>query len=235
MAAIGDDCGRAMVVISTNGATDPRARGDDLQQGEPSKTCKLKMDFITELIVASGAGGVVAFALAQFLGKTFVRHELDKSLHSFDARLTQKTESLKTELSIYAHEQNVAVSRLDAQRAKAIQDVYAALRAWTGPASAIAAGSPLREADDEAELEFYLTHAEQAHQSGKALADALSDNAIYFDLELYGTLAALSTECMTSIARFLSTLRQGLAEGAPPHQLLHYADQDQKVSLRFKN
>lgn len=182
---------------------------------------------LRDVLISLAGGGITAYLVLQFLGKSFVRHQLEKSLHTFDAALARRTESLKTELSMYAHEQNVAVSRLDSQRAKAIQDVYSALRAWTEPASIVAAGSPLRNEDNEIEIDFYLTRAEEAHTAGKALADALANNAIYFEIELYERLAALVAKSIHMVAAFLQPLRRVEAEGCPLPQLLHFVEADQ--------
>jgi hypothetical protein len=183
----------------------------------------------TDLIVALIAGIGGAYGLLKYLGKTLVQHQIDKSLKAFDGQLARRAEALKTELSIYAHEQNVALSRIDAQRAMAIQEVYLALRAWVNPASAIAVGSPFRNSDPEAELNFYLQQAEQGHKAGFQLVNTLTDNAIYFDLELFSKLASLSSKCMHSIEDFLSVLRQGAADGASPETLLSHVETHREV------
>ena len=169
-----------------------------------------------------GLGG--AFALLKFFGKTIVEHELEKSLKKYDAQLTEKTESLKTQLSIYAHEQNVALSRVDAQRASAIQNIYAATREWVNVAAKVAVGSPHVDADAEVELDFYMTNAEAAHSAAKLLSNTLADNAIYFDIDIYSELAEFVNVSADSTARFLSPLRQGAAEGAPPDTLLQHVE-----------
>ena len=171
------------------------------------------MDLLTEIVVAAGAGGVSAWALLKFLGTSFIQHQLDKSLKTHDAHLTQRTESLKAELSIYAHEQNVALSRIDAQGAQAIRTVYATLRAWARPATQLVNGSPLRGANDAAHLAFYSTQCEAAHEAAMAFHKELADHAIYLDSELYETLASLGKECGLGVAKVLVPIRQGTSEG----------------------
>ena len=178
------------------------------------------MNILIDIIVALGAGGLSAYALLKFLGTSFIQHQLDKSLKTHDAHLTQKTESLKTELSIYAHEQSVALSRIDAQGAQAIHNIYSALRAWVSPATQLINGSPLRGATDEAHLAFYSSQCEAAHNAAQAFLKVLSDHAIYLDSELYETLAALGGECGLGVATVLVPLRQGPSEGWPVATIL---------------
>lgn len=53
--------------------------------------------------------------LLHFFGQRFVDHRLRKDLERYRVEFAEKTEALKTQLSIFAHEQNVAASRVDAQ------------------------------------------------------------------------------------------------------------------------
>jgi len=150
--------------------------------------------------------------MLKFLGTSFIKHELDKSLKIYDTQLTQRTETLKTQLSIYAHEQNIALSRIDTQRAEAIHKVYAALRDLLNPASKVAYGSPLRGAGTEDHVAFYSGLCEVAQDAALAYMEILGNNAIYIDIETYEKLIALATEFAQEIATILTPLRQGAAE-----------------------
>lgn len=192
------------------------------------------MDLLNFFLGAIG-GGAVALGGAWWLGGKLIEHRLTKEIEHYKAGLTQKADILKTELTIYAHEQNIALSRIDAQRAKAIQDVYTALRAWVNPTSRIVAGSPYSDADEETDIRFYLENAEKAHDAGKKLADALANNAIYFDMETYATIAALSGNCTDTIAAFLLENRRVQAEGCPSPQLWQYVSNDRQIVVKAYN
>ena len=78
-------------------------------------------------------GSVAAIAGVKLLGEWFVQHRLAKAIKDHEARLAEKADVLKTQLSIYAHEQNTAVARVDSQRAKSLHAIYATIRAWSTP------------------------------------------------------------------------------------------------------
>jgi hypothetical protein len=64
------------------------------------------MELLKQLVAAAG-GAAVALAGAWFLLRTLIRHRLDKEIIRFTSELEQKSDVLKTELSIYAHEQKM--------------------------------------------------------------------------------------------------------------------------------
>lgn len=75
-------------------------------------------------------GASVALAAAWFLSKKFISLQVKKALQKYQFELDQKSAALKTELSIYAHEQSVGLTRLDAQRSEAIIEIYALIMHW---------------------------------------------------------------------------------------------------------
>lgn len=161
-------------------------------------------------------GGVLAsLAVAKLLAKWLVQHQLDKSLKSHEAHLTAKADVLKTQLSMYAHEQNVAVARVDSQRAQALHAIYGAISEWSRPVVTLVNGSPLRNVDEAAHLSLYFKLCEEAHAGATKLCQALQDNAIYVDTDLYTELADLADCCGISVATVLAPMRQGHAEGWP--------------------
>lgn len=83
-----------------------------------------------ELILSALGGGAAALAAAAWLFRKWLAHRLSLELETHKAQLVQKSEVLKTELSIYAHEQNVGISRIDAQRSEAILAIWTVLAEW---------------------------------------------------------------------------------------------------------
>ncbi len=132
-------------------------------------------------------------------------------MERYKAELTQRTEALKTEMSIYAHEHTVALSRVDAQRAQAVELVYAAMRAWTRPAIALVSGSPLADPDDGDIWKHSCEQAESAHSAGLRLSDVLDEQAIYLDSVTYEKLAETTLHSMRMIAKFLRIIREAQA------------------------
>ena len=83
-----------------------------------------------EIFFTALGGTGAALAIAAFLGKRFLDLQVSKAIEKYKSELEQRSAALKTELSIYAHEQNVGLSRLDEQRSKAIQDIYGLAMKW---------------------------------------------------------------------------------------------------------
>lgn len=87
------------------------------------------MSFIEGLLSAFG-GAAVALAVAAYLGRRFLDIQVSRVTEKYKADLEQKSAILKTELSIYAHEQNVGISRLDQQRSDAIRAIFGLVTKW---------------------------------------------------------------------------------------------------------
>jgi len=83
-----------------------------------------------ELILSAFGGGAAALASAAWLFRKWLAHRLSIGLETHKANLVQKSEVLKTELSIYAHQQNVGLSRIDAQRSDAILAIWEVFAEW---------------------------------------------------------------------------------------------------------
>lgn len=187
-------------------------------------------DLIQSVLWPAVVGGGTAFAAIKFLGKRLIEHRLEKDLEDFKTQLTERTEALKTELGIYAHEQNVMLTRVDAQKAEAIQRVYSALVLWSQPVSQLVAGSPIREGTEEMDLRFYKERAEEAHVVGKKLTDELIRNAIFFDPATYQLMAETINSSIEAIAHFLSPIRAGEA-AAVDFDVLHRHVEKQRAKL----
>lgn len=78
------------------------------------------------VITALGGGAAIVFALSSWLGKVWA----NRILESDKAKYQKEFAELKAELDKCLHAHNVAITRLDGQRTKAIRDIYDALTAW---------------------------------------------------------------------------------------------------------
>lgn len=177
------------------------------------------MELIAQVVLTVLGGGAGAYAVIRFLSESLIRHRLDKAAQTHAAQLTQQTERLKTEFSIYAHEQNIALARVDAQGARALHEIDAAIRAWVRPAARLLSGSPLRNSSDDDHLKFYAATCEEMHAAAKKLLETLGDNAIYVDTDLYATIGGLAGDCAAAGAKTLVPLRRGPAEHWPVNKI----------------
>jgi glutamate-1-semialdehyde aminotransferase len=170
-------------------------------------------DFVQSAAWSFFIGGGAGLAIVAFLAKRLVEQALTARMERYKAELTQRSESLKTEMSIYAHEHTVALTRVDAQRAQAIERVYAAMCAWTTPAIALVSGTPLADPDEGDTWRHSCEQAESAHDAGKRLSALLVQHAIYLDTATYEKLATTTAQSTRMIADFLRIIRQAQAYG----------------------
>lgn len=188
-------------------------------------------NFLLSILLPLLVSGGTALGAIKYLSKKIIEHRLEKDIETFKSELTERTESLKTQLSIYAHEQNIVLSRIDSQRADAIRNVYSALVKWSRPVSQILAGSPLVNADESFDLAFYSKRAEEAHAAGKVLHDVLLESAIYFEPEVYERISKTVLTSTSAIAHFLRPIRQGEAEAVDWEVLCNEVER-QRTALR---
>jgi hypothetical protein len=181
-------------------------------------------DFLGSVVLPAFVGTGSAWLLLQLLGGKIIEHRLSKDLERFKIELGERTDVLKTQLSIFAHEQNVATSRVDTQRADAIHRVYTSMRDVINPVSQLVAGTPIVNGTVKQSVDFYFENAEQAHEACGALVNTLSDLAIYFDNDTYSKVMQFVEAAMDAIARYLHDLRRLAAEGATLQDLLEVAE-----------
>lgn len=170
--------------------------------------------FIRDVIIPSAVGAGSAFVIIQFLGKKLLNQLLEKEIIKYKSELEEKTVLLKTKLSIYAEEQNIANERIDSQKSIAIHEVYQMICKTMHPISRIIAGSPHVTDDNKTLVDFYFKQSELTHSNAQQLADTLFLNAIYFESDIYDEIARLSNMVMTVNAQLLRIMRR-----VPPHLL----------------
>ncbi|MCL7487471.1 MAG: hypothetical protein M8357_04760 [Desulfobulbaceae bacterium] len=167
----------------------------------------------------------------KFLGSSLVNQLLQKELEKYKSQLQEKTTYLKTSLSIYAEEQNIANQRIDNQKAEAIHKIYSSMCDISYPLSRIIAGTPFVTEDDYVHINFYREHAENAHTACSSLSSLLINHAIYFDETTYKQISDYSTEVANIIAKFLKILRQGEAEGVISQEQLISILEEKRIEI----
>jgi len=184
--------------------------------------------FLKEIVLPAFVGGGTALVVAGFLSKKLIDQKLTKELEVYKNQLTSKTESLKSSLSIYAHEQNIVSSRIDTQTANAIHEVYGAIRKVIHPALMIVSGSPIMNAGPREDLEYYEIHAEESHKYSRELSQILSYSAIYIDEETYAFASELASKASYAVATFLRPIREGKSRQKTVGELLESIEIERK-------
>ena len=147
------------------------------------------MDWLNLTLSAIG-GAAIALSAAAWLFRTWLSYRLSVELETHKAQLVQKSEVLKTEMSIYAHEQNVGLSRIDAQRSEAILAIWAVLGRWDDVFLNITAPNQSRDFQDfRWAVEKYQEWARQLMQISDALSVEVRNRAILVDQATYEVIA----------------------------------------------
>lgn len=137
------------------------------------------MDLVEALGVA-GTAGLVTAGGAYFLMENFVKLQLDKVLAIHDAELERTTERLKTQLSVQAHGQTIALTRLEAERAEAIKELHALT--FRGQDLIKAATREARaEVDASAQVMAIIRAVTELPTFGSAWTRKVTENSIYFE------------------------------------------------------
>lgn len=141
---------------------------------------------ISASIIASlGSGTVIVFAFSNWLGKVWANRILEKDRIKYAAQI----ETLKSELNKSIHKHNVAVSRIDTQRATAIQELYAALIVYFEVSLQIRAPNKKLLDDKRLAIKNYQVWAEELYSESEKFARLLMRVAIYLQVETYDIIA----------------------------------------------
>jgi hypothetical protein len=146
------------------------------------------MDFI-ELLLSSIGGAGVALLVAGWFGRTWIKSRVDKDLAVFKEDLTRKSEALKVDLAIYAHERSVGLTRIDSERATAVKEIWKALAEWQETFLSLTAPNTKLNQNQNAALDKYREWSYTAMRQADALGIAVRDRAIFFDQASYAKVA----------------------------------------------
>lgn len=184
--------------------------------------------FATPALISSG----IVLGALKLLGGKLINQLLQKEFEKFKTQLQEKATLLKTSLSIYAEEQNIANQRIDNQKANAIHQIYSGICKVTHPLSRIIAGSHFVSDNAEDHIDFYKGRSEEAHSASMLLSDLLVDHAIYFDEPTYKQIADLHTELSLAIAHFLKVIRKNDYSGVNPDELLDLIEKERSILIK---
>lgn len=142
------------------------------------------MDILYALLGATGVA-TAALGIAHLMFKRLLKLQLDKELEKFKVELEQKSAVLKTELSIYAHEQNVGLTRIDAQRSDAILAIWFLLGEWQDTLLEVVAPSRRLGQAPESAIQHYRKHARALMVMSDRLSVEVRNRELFFDESSY--------------------------------------------------
>ena len=173
-------------------------------------------EYLPYLLTAIGSVFGFIWIVIRIMVKRKVEIHFEKEFETYKKGLEEKAEILKANLSIYAHEQNVRISRFDAQRAKAVEKIYLALLDVLEKFAAATSvpGKALIAADQNIQ-EFFEEHIKGLVAVIHNYTTAISTNAIYFDEKLYEKLKN-SAEAMSKALHLFGGINKSSESNKPP-------------------
>ena len=141
------------------------------------------------LIINVLGGTGMALLIAGSLGRKWISHELKKSQILYEKELAAKTEVLKSDLSIFAHEQMIGISRIDAQRAEAVKSVYSAISKWWYAVNEINYPKSTNLALYKKTNDYFAKSLAKVESANEMAFEVLIENGIYFSSATYNQIA----------------------------------------------
>ena len=145
------------------------------------------------LFSAIGGAGI-ALAAAWYLSKEFISLQIKKALQKYQFELDQRSAALKAELSIYAHEQSVGLTRLDAQRSEAIKEIYALIMQWHEVYMEIFKPVENNYKTPVHKKQQYYNSSKSLVEIADEISKVVTRHAIYFEQSSYEKLARFGQE-----------------------------------------
>ena len=155
-----------------------------------------------EVFLTAFGGAAAALALAAYLGRKFIDIQASKALERYRSELEQKSATLKTELSIYAHEQNVGLSRIDDQRSRAIQEIYGLAMKWHDIYLEICQPSEPSFPKAEMKLQQYYNWSTNLVKAAEDISVKVRDSAIFFQQDSYAVIGKFGMAAMDLSCQF---------------------------------
>ncbi len=189
------------------------------------------MSLIEVFLTAFGGTGA-ALGVATFIGKSFVNLQVSRVIEKYKSELEQRSSVLKTELSIYAHEQNVGITRLDQQRSDAIRSIYGHAMKWHDLLMEITKPNEPK-LPPELSVRRYFELSKSLVQSTENISELTRDNAIFFQQDSYEViarfgLAAMDLSCSFHDRTFGSV---DMTEEDHPDKVLHLVAAERQLLL----
>jgi len=137
------------------------------------------------VLTSLGGGALIIAAFSTWLGKVWASRILEKDRAKYKTQI----EILKSDLSKKIHEHNVAISRIDIQRAEAIQQLFTALIVWFEVSLNIRAPSQKLENDKGLGIKKYQEWALELESESLNFAKLSMQVAILLKPETYDIIS----------------------------------------------
>lgn len=144
---------------------------------------------IFDILFGAVGGAAAALGIARLMFENLLKLQLDKELERFKTELEQKSAVLKTELSIYAHEQNVGLTRIDAQRSNAILAIWSLLGEWQDTLLEVVAPNHLMGKAPVNAIQHYFQHSRELMVISDRLSVEVRNRTLFFDESSYHAIA----------------------------------------------
>jgi hypothetical protein len=168
---------------------------------------------LIETLLSGLGGGVVALAGAAWLTKKWISQRLKSEIETHKSQLVQKSEVLKTELSIYAHEQNVGLSRIDAQQSESILSIWKLLTEWHEVFLSITAPNRNLVEDFPNTVSRYNIWSRTLMDTSNKLSIEVRNRAIFFNPTAYETIARCGGSITEVTNRYYADTFEGINRG----------------------
>jgi hypothetical protein len=186
---------------------------------------------LAKMVLSALGGGAAALAAAAGLFRKWLAHHLSLELETHKAQLVQKSEVLKTELSIYAHERNVGISRIDAQRSEAILAIWAVLAEWHEVFVDLTAPNQKLNQDLSRALPKYQEWARKLTTVSNTLSVEVRNRAILVDQATYEVI----TRCGLAVSEVTTDFYAASFEGVTLTAVQDTSSLFERVQLAREN
>ena len=142
-----------------------------------------------------------------------IKNILKKDVIRYQKELEDRTEMLKSNLSVFAHEQKVAISRIDMQRAEAIRIIYSNISRWIKLREEI--NFPKIDRGEmlvsETVDSYYSELDDKLFLCLENISTSITDNAILFTTETYAKIMDLCNLLTTHSWEIKNTINRAFA------------------------
>ena len=187
---------------------------------------------LTEVFFTAFGGAAAALLIAGYLGRRFMDIQVARAIEKYKSELEQKSATLKTELSIYAHEQNVGLSRLDEQRSQAILLIYGLVMRWHEIFLEIARPNEPKFLVPDLKFKRYLNLSKNLVKVAEELSVKVRDTAIFFQQASYKVVAKFGMAALNLACAFYdSTFGKVALATSPDYEELFPMIEKERVTL----
>ena len=192
------------------------------------------MEFAEVLSIAAPTG-VLSAGAAGLLFRYFMDIQVKKVVGKYEAELRDKTEVLKTNLSIHAHETTIGLTRLEELRATAIQEIYVQIISWQELFIQITQPNIPPRGSDQMMLQQLVNWSQDLVRESEKLSIKVRDKALFFDEQSYQVIAAFGTLTMQLSTDFYdATFGAWDKTKDPDHPALFESFDAERARLRDK-